>query len=76
MNRSRFAALGTAAMLLPQAVRAADAIDVRVNFFPGAPAMPLAYGIGNGFFTRAGLSVGPDDVSRGSAGRCRNVDQT
>ncbi len=57
MKRSTFAALGAAAVLAPAAVRAADPIDLKVNIFPGASAMPLYYGLEHGFFARGGLNV-------------------
>jgi hypothetical protein len=56
-TRAQFAALGAAAIVLPTGARAADPVRVNVNYFPGAAAMPLFYGIEHGFFDRAGLKV-------------------
>jgi ABC-type nitrate/sulfonate/bicarbonate transport system substrate-binding protein len=60
MNRSQLIAIGTAAgasALLPRPLRAADPVEVKVSFFPGASAWPMYMGIENGIFARAGLAI-------------------
>jgi ABC-type nitrate/sulfonate/bicarbonate transport system substrate-binding protein len=60
MNRSQLIAIGTAAgaaALLPRGVRAADPLEIKVGFLPGASAWPMYMATEAGIFTKAGLAV-------------------